>query len=186
LFAVAKINWPEYTHCPEVKVYAGYCDKMLWLSYTIKNDYLRVCVKDDHGAVWEDSCVEFFIGDEKNFYNFEFNSLGACYAANGPDRYYRAILPDSNFNKILRFSSFSKDNLPPEGELCDWELTVAIPLSLLGLTAGSGFYGNFYKCGARTLIPHFLSWKPIDTPKPDFYRPEYFGAIELSRLKNLF
>ena len=26
-------------------------------------------------------------------------------------------------------------------------------------------------------LPHYLSWMPIDTPKPDFHRPEFFGKI---------
>ena len=36
---------------------------------------------------------------------------------------------------------------------------------------------NFYKCGDKTLQPHFLSWSPIHSEKPDFHRPEDFGII---------
>ena len=35
---------------------------------------------------------------------------------------------------------------------------------------------NLYKCGDNLSHPHFLSWQPIDTPQPDFHRPEFFAA----------
>ena len=38
---------------------------------------------------------------------------------------------------------------------------------------------NFYKCADLTSTPHFLSWAPIDTPEPDFHRPEFFAPITL-------
>ncbi|MBO7233161.1 MAG: hypothetical protein J6V16_08435, partial [Bacteroidales bacterium] len=25
--------------------------------------------------------------------------------------------------------------------------------------------------------PHYLSWQPINTEKPDFHRPEFFGTL---------
>jgi len=37
---------------------------------------------------------------------------------------------------------------------------------------------NFFKCGDDTQQPHFLSWQPIDTPRPDFHRPEFFGFLQ--------
>ena len=37
--------------------------------------------------------------------------------------------------------------------------------------------GNFYKCGDGLPVPHFVSWAPIDTPNPDFHRPEFFDTI---------
>ena len=38
---------------------------------------------------------------------------------------------------------------------------------------------NFYKCGDKTAHPHYLSWSPIHTEKPDFHRPEFFGELIL-------
>jgi hypothetical protein len=38
---------------------------------------------------------------------------------------------------------------------------------------------NFYKCGDETPEPHFLSWNPIDLPKPNFHVPQFFGQLEL-------
>jgi hypothetical protein len=58
----------------------------------------------------------------------------------------------------------------------------AVPLELLGLAAGNRLAGvecrgNIYKCGDALPVPHYVSWRPIDTPDPDFHRPEYFGQI---------
>ncbi|MDE6269894.1 MAG: hypothetical protein K2M12_03440, partial [Muribaculaceae bacterium] len=43
---------------------------------------------------------------------------------------------------------------------------------------GKQLRANFYKCGDLLSTPHFLSWNRVDTPHPDFHRPEYFGAIK--------
>ena len=39
---------------------------------------------------------------------------------------------------------------------------------------------NFYKCGDKLSVPHYLSWNPVTTEKPDFHRPEYFGLLEFA------
>ena len=32
----------------------------------------------------------------------------------------------------------------------------------------------------KTAHPHYLSWSPIGTEKPDFHRPEFFGELVLA------
>ena len=39
---------------------------------------------------------------------------------------------------------------------------------------------NFYKCGDKTETVHYSTWNPVETEKPDYHRPEYFGKIILS------
>jgi hypothetical protein len=46
-------------------------------------------------------------------------------------------------------------------------------LSLKGKTCNA----NFYKCGDKLAEPHFIAWSNIDTPKPDFHRPDFFGQV---------
>jgi hypothetical protein len=36
---------------------------------------------------------------------------------------------------------------------------------------------NFYKCGDKTSHPHWLTWNPVDKPRPDFHLPQYFGTL---------
>ena len=37
--------------------------------------------------------------------------------------------------------------------------------------------GNFYKCADGTDSPHYVSWSPIKTEKPNFHCPEFFGEL---------
>jgi hypothetical protein len=39
--------------------------------------------------------------------------------------------------------------------------------------------GNFYKCGDKTIHPHYGCWSPIELPKPDFHCSDFFGEIIL-------
>ena len=38
-------------------------------------------------------------------------------------------------------------------------------------------WANFYKCGGDHEIQPYGSWAPIDSPTPDFHRPEAFGRV---------
>ena len=42
-------------------------------------------------------------------------------------------------------------------------------------------YANIYKCGNAELHRHYLTYYPIDVPKPDYHRPEYFGEFVLEK-----
>ncbi|MDE6449753.1 MAG: hypothetical protein K2L41_06690, partial [Muribaculaceae bacterium] len=38
---------------------------------------------------------------------------------------------------------------------------------------------QLYSCASAIESPYYLSWSPIDTPRPDFHRPEFFGYLIL-------
>lgn len=187
---IDKINWPEYSFKPSVTLFAGYSASLLWLLYIVENDYLRLEAMVDQGPVWEDSCVEFFmsagnpptpegVSRESVIYrNFEFNALGTCLSAKG-SKLEREPLAPGDMNRIIRLPSLSRQEMPEEGALFNWELCVAIPLDLLGIQPGITFRANFYKCGDLTRQAHFLSWKSIDSDSPDFHLPQFFGEAEL-------
>ena len=64
-----------------------------------------------------------------------------------------------------------------------WELTVGIPASALfrhNIDTWQGLKAriNLYKCGDRLSCRHYLSWRPIDSPKPDFHTPRCFVAVQ--------
>jgi hypothetical protein len=178
-FPIDKINWTEHPYKPKVVVYAGYNYKYLWLNFMVKEDYIRAEGKKDQDTVYQDACVEFFVKVGDNYRNFEFNCIGACLSAIGPDRYSRTRLDADNLARIIRYPSLTPEDIPAEGSQCDWALTVGIPLDIIDLEAGGKFRCNFYKCGDKTKIPHYVTWSPINIPAPDFHRPEYFGEIEL-------
>ena len=180
---INKINWSEFSHHLETNVFCGYTENHLWLFYSVKGDYIRAEGKIDQDPVYQDSCVEFFIQVDNEYRNFEFNCLGVCLSAIGPDRNSRRKLEPENLSKIIRFPSLNSKNQTLEGSQADWTLTVGIPLDLIQLTPGSAFNCNFYKCGDKTKIPHFITWAPINVPAPDYHRPEFFGNLELSPMK---
>ena len=95
---IDKINWVEYPYCPGVELFIGYSTTHLWLCYEVTNDHFRVRAVCDQEAVWEDSCVEFFMTSEFNkgetetmYRNFEFNARGVCLSAYG-NKYERVFL----------------------------------------------------------------------------------------------
>jgi len=181
MISIDKINWKDFPHLVDVKLYLGYCDQRLWLHYLVDKDSVRAVCREDQDPVWQDSCVEFFVNQGDMYRNFEFNSVGVCLSAFGPDRNARERLDSASLAQILRFPSLSKESLPTENVLANWSLTVAIPLELIGLKPGSQFMANFYKCGDETKIPHYISWSPIATSSPDFHQPDFFAQVELDR-----
>lgn len=176
---IDKINWSDFPIQVETAAWSGYSDNYLWILYSVKNERLRAVCRIDQEPVWQDSCVEFFIRQGKNYRNFEFNCLGVCLSAVGPDRHGRKSLDADNLIQILRYPSLNLESLPDDGSPANWSLTVAIPLDLIGLKRGDEFYANFYKCGDETLSPHYISWSPIATPSPDFHCPGYFAQVVL-------
>ena len=65
-----------------------------------------------------------------------------------------------------------------------WETVYAIPYTLIrkffpsfSPTPKSVMRANFYKCGDKTLIPHYLCWNPIPTEPLTFHNPNAFGVI---------
>ncbi len=65
-------------------------------------------------------------------------------------------------------------------------MTLAVPASALfrhrlGSWCGVEARMNLYKCGDKLTKPHFLSWKPIDAPAPDFHLPQYFRTVQFSK-----
>lgn len=130
-----------------------------------------------------DNCVEFFLrfpGDI-NYYNFEFNCLGSIKAAYGPDRYQREFLPVDILKPIAQNLELSISNQNTTG-LINWKVGVYIPITTFHFSSVTSLKNltceaNFTKCGDLLKQPNYFSWVYIDTPTPDFHRPEFFGQI---------
>ena len=54
-------------------------------------------------------------------------------------------------------------------------------VEILGVVPRPGMImrANFQAVCSAGNPPYYMSWSPIDTPKPDFHRPEFFGEIIL-------
>jgi hypothetical protein len=176
------INWREYPYKPVVAVDIARGKKELYLHYFVRGLSLKAVADRDGEYVHPDSCVEFFVrkADELKYTNFEFNCIGTCLAARGADRHSRKPFAAEEYRQIRRYTSVQRESFAERSGIHAWELTVAIPFELMGLNAESlpeKIRGNFYKCADETANPHYVTWSPIDLPKPDYHCPEHFGEI---------
>ncbi|MFH1567889.1 MAG: carbohydrate-binding family 9-like protein, partial [Gemmatimonadota bacterium] len=65
-----------------------------------------------------------------------------------------------------------------------WAVEYHVPFALFASYFGASvprqgtvWRANFYKCGDRTSHPHWGSWAPVGTPRPNFHQPDFFQAI---------
>ena len=180
------INWPEYPYRPEVTFSMIWSTDHLYLMFKVKEQHARAVTDYPNGPVWEDSCCEFFCSfDDKGYYNLETNCIGTHllgFTAPGKEQ----VRGDEKVMGQLRsWSSLgNKAPLSLEGEI-EWELLVSVPASAffmhqgLEFKKGMQFRANFYKCGDKCKTPHFLSWRPIQAPQPNFHLPGFFGEVVL-------
>ncbi len=179
------VNWPEeYDYRPSVQFRIGYGDSEFLLQYRVTEKHVRAVATADNGEVWKDSCVEFFISPAADgiYYNFEFNCIGVCLLATGLSRVGREAAPLDIVGKTSRFPSLNKTDLRDREGNVTWDISLVIPYACFYKHPGFSPEGktvraNFYKCGDNLPEPHFLSWNPIKTDKPDFHRPEFFGQV---------
>lgn len=179
---IACLNWPEaFPGRPEVSFDIFHTGDALHLLYRVREDAVRAVCVADRERVWEDSCVEFFFAPREDglYYNLECTCTGKLYLCRGEGRHGRESLPEAAYSAVLRRPSLGTAPFGLREEPTAWELALDIPASTFGLDTFSGLQarGNFYKCGDLLPVPHYLSWAPIDTPKPDFHRPEYFDKL---------
>lgn len=187
--AVACCNWPEaFPYAPQVEFRMFHTGEWLLLRFDVAEQYTMARVTQDNGRSWTDSCVEFFISpDGKEYYNFETTCAGRLLLAWHRSRHEAEQAPQEVLQAVKRFTSL------PFGQTFEervgdnrWSLTLAIPPRALfrhALNDWSGLQAsaNLYKCGDELSHPHFLSWNPIRTEKPDFHRPEFFAPLRFAR-----
>ena len=178
-------------HHPRTEAYLFWDRRALYGKFSVKDRFVK-CVQTGYQAkVSKDSCVEFFLKPEGSigYFNFEFNCGGnlLCYYIRNPKkkdgkRVDYDILTEEDLMMVQRASTLPAEI---ETEIIDeiyWELAFRIPFLLIQkftpLSAHSfkkTWYGNFYKCGDETSMPHWLSWTPL--PEKDFHLPECFGKL---------
>jgi hypothetical protein len=96
------------------------------------------------------------------------------------DRNNRTPVSVEILNHIVRWSDLGHS--PVEGKSGRWELSLVIPETVflrntIKTFDGLSVKGNFYKCGDKLKVPHFLSWNPIKSEKPNFHLSEFFGEV---------
>lgn len=182
---INELNWPEkYPYRPLATFAAAHDGNSLWVDFLVRCNYLRAENYTDQSPVSEDSCVEVFLQPRQGgeYWNFEFNCIGTANASHRITRPNPTRLTATELAAIERHPSCGTRPFRELEGLFTWNLLVKIPLGLMGVDASAGpvdIRGNFYKCASKCTWPHYMSWNPIDTPEPDFHRPECFGTITL-------
>jgi hypothetical protein len=181
---IEMLNWvKEYPYRPITIFNIGRSDDSIFIKFNIRGSMLRAIYSNDQDPVNEDSCVEFFCqipGNDK-YMNFEFNCIGTCKAAKRVSR-NKEVSPYSKeeLSMIKRYPSLGTRPFNELEGMFDWELTVKIPLRIMGIDPKNlpeKLLGNFYKCANGTDSPHFVTWSPVKTQIPDFHQPEFFGEL---------
>ncbi|GEM_PF-166384 len=182
--AIDVVNWPElYSYAPKCIFRIARSHDYLAVSFSVSGMDLRATVMKDNDRSWEDSCCEFFVSAGEEYYNIEITCIGYIRIGKGTTRNNRELLPNEEVAKVKRWSTLEKKRYDLEGGNYSWSVTMLIPFTVIGLDANNlprQLRGNFYKCGDHTAHPHFLSWNPVNSEKPDFHRPECFGRLNLS------
>lgn len=178
------LNWKEFGYKPKLSFRIAHVGNEIWLKYYVNEKYLLAQETHTNGAVYKDSCVEFFVSfDGSNYYNFEFSCIGTRHLAFGPGRGNRTLLDPKIAEQIEIESSLGNQPFEERSGNFEWEMMIRIPVSCFEFSKLKSFTGlkataNFYKCGDATSEPHYVTWNPVGTDQPDYHRPEFFGKVE--------
>jgi hypothetical protein len=125
----------------------------------------------------------FITFDNIRYYNVECNCRGRVLLACGPERNDRTYALPGQVALIKRAPSIKE----PDTFDCieapkSWSMQLVVPVKAffaneITTLRGASARANFYKCGDKLPVPHFLSWQPIAKPTPDFHLPEFFGDV---------
>lgn len=183
---IGRYLWSANGYRPEAEARLCRSPHFLYVIFRVGEERIRVRYTKFQDPVYKDSCVEFFIdafpGSGRGYVNFETNAIGTLLAAVGPDRSHREPLWPED---LAGFEVRASVPGPVDGAhgAPEWTLEYRVPLALFRniygreIDAGCRSAANFYKCGDETEFPHYGAWSPVETPAPDFHRPDFFGEI---------
>jgi hypothetical protein len=185
LNSINTVNWAAFPYQPEVTFRIGHHNNEIWIKYYIREAHVLAKRTRTNSATHRDSCLEFFLDPKAdgNYYNFEVNAIGTVHLAYGPGIGRRTFVDPQLIEEKIRVKS-SLGQTPfdeLEGEQ-KWEMTLVIPSEVLVHDPGIQFAelqsrANFFKCGDDSAVPHYLSWNTVDTERPDFHTPQFFGTL---------
>lgn len=181
VFVFNRVNWPElYPDNRSTKVAVAHDGRNLYIDFESEGEHILAETDCDLGPVANDSCVEFFVSpvpETGRYWNFEFNCIGRKNVSTRIERPNPRRLTTEELDRIITLPSVGPKPFPEQGGIHTWSLGVVIPLDLIGIRYRGdkvNMTANFYKCGAKTSSPHYLSCGKIDSERPDFHRPEFF------------
>ncbi len=180
-------NWcAEFPDFPETEFRAFHTGDKLYMRFDVREQLTFARYADDSGDIWTDSACEFYFSlDGKTYYTVEMNCIGYMLIAYYPEPRKNAIRAGEEIlSQVERITTLGREAFGIREGDNSWSLTMVLPISIchqhkLESWDGLKLTANLYKCGNRPEQPHFISWQPVPTPKPDFHSPQFFKTIEL-------
>ena len=190
---VTHFPWPDSGHRPRALARVLYDDRFLAVIFRVEDRYVRAVAEKFQDSVCLDSCVEFFVAplpDSEAYFNFEVNCGGTmllhrCPSATEREAGGETVRVSADDGLTIAVAHSLPSIVEPEiAEPTTWTLEYHVPFDLFASyfdvaapTSGTGWKGNFYKCGDRTSHPHWGSWAPVHTERPSFHQPSFFQPI---------
>ena len=177
-------------HLPKTEVKIAYDDTALYLIFRVEDQYVRAVAADHQRGVYRDSCVEFFFttGTDvaQGYFNLEMNCGGRMlFSFQRAPEEGQVSIPKAEIGKIEIAHSLPQIIDPEIEEPTTWTVEYRLPLSVLDSycpvakpAPGVTWRANFQKCADAVSHPHWLTWAVIDSPRPNFHLPQFFGTLE--------
>ncbi len=177
-------------HFPFTQAKVAYDNAAVYIIFRVEDRYVKAVTRKNHGPVFTDSCVEFFFSpadnSQKGYFNLEMNCGGTMlFHHQLAPGIKRDSVSEGDIAQIEVAHSLPKIVDPEIEEDTTWIVEYRIPFSVISHYqtfpqpgTGTIWRANFYKCADKTSHPHWLTWAPIDQPRPDFHQPGYFGTLE--------
>lgn len=179
--------WPTYRGNISVRLDLGWTPSALICRWQVGEPSVLARFSRNNDPVYQDSCVEAFLSfsGAAEYINIECNAIGTVLAARGGKRSERVPLTTNEMAELDRRSSLGPEPILVERALtAPWSLEMTIPFVLIPgcpsqVGPGISIRANFYKCGDKLINPHYHTWAPILSEKPDFHLPDFFGTLIL-------
>ena len=180
LVPAAELNegwWDQFPKSYNATARLAHCDEGLILRMDAEEWPIKIKTMKVNSEVCLDSCMEFFFipnTEDENYINIEATAgaVPLCYIGKEREgrKSIKPIEEGLEFKSLIEFGR-------------GWRLYVFIPYSFIRSrysSVSTEMRANFYKCGDETEIEHYNTWNKVETPEPDYHRPEFFGKVILS------
>jgi hypothetical protein len=177
-------------HFPFTQAKVAYDNDAIYVIFRVEDRYVKAVADKHQGPVYLDSCVEFFFSpgrdSKEGYFNLEMNCGGTMLFHHQMEpRTDQTPISEDQLREVEVAHTLPQIVDPEITTDTTWTVEYSIPFSILedyhsfpGPEAGAVWRANFYKCGDKTSHPHWLTWAPVDFPKPNFHLPQYFGVLE--------
>jgi hypothetical protein len=186
--AIDNWTWDEPGDRQATRARVLYDDEAVYVQFQCADKHIYSRTTELNGPVYRDSCVEFFAmvdpASGPEYFNFESNCCGTFHVGFGSGRHDRRLIEPDLAAAIAVATSEPRPTRDESPDDSHWWLAARLPLDVLSTFTrktvaprkGDVWRCNFYRIGGKT-GPRHVTWSPIELPKADFHRPEFFGEV---------